>query len=102
ESIAHRLPEERIAQQVKVVFEADEAEVVPVGDGVEVEVGEAQEQRGGDGQEEEQEDDGEPGAHEQPGGADLARRFYFTGHSRASPPAPCGASPGCGPPAGRD
>ena len=104
EGVAHRLPEQVVAQQVEVVGGADEAEVPPVGDGVEVEIGEAEQQSRGDGEEEEQEDDRQPRPDEQPGRPDLAAQrapARLSGHARLPPPPPAlrDVWRGCGPPA---
>src|SRR5437773_328803 len=70
ERVAERDPEARVAQEGCVVVPADHPQVARVADGVDVEVREAQEQRGDDRREEEDADQAERRRHEPDGGTD--------------------------------
>ena len=67
--VAHRLPEQRIGHQALVIVEPDEAQIVEIGERVNVEIGEAQQQRRERGKDEEQPDRGQRGRGHQPPGA---------------------------------
>src|SRR3546814_10353618 len=57
--VAQRLPEQRRVGERDVIIEPDEAQIAEIGERVDVEIGEAQEQRRRDGQREEQPQRGE-------------------------------------------
>ena len=72
--VAKRFPEQRCAQQVEVVAEPDEAQVVQVGERVEIEIGEAQRERREHRQHEECADHDQGRRGKQPCGTALVHR----------------------------
>src|SRR5690606_4552041 len=69
EGVAERLPEQRVLQQGVVVAQSDEAQIGAIAERIEVEIGQAHDERACDRQEEEQSKRQQRRRDEQPGGA---------------------------------
>jgi len=83
ESVGECLPEEGVSEELLVIAKGDEADVVDVGERVDVEVGDAQEKRRTDRKKEEESDQYERGREEVPSGARL-RALWASSHRLAS------------------
>ncbi len=82
--VAERFPEQRRLQDVEVVAEPDEAQVAKIGERVEIEIGQAERERGEHRHDEERADDDERRRDERPCGAALVS---WRGLARSHPAA---------------